>query len=52
MVEAWEKIFFSILRIKNSMVLLTRSEYFVLRCRISRDGFIASFPRTEAQMTH
>ena len=52
--EAWEIIFFSILsaslsRIKNSMGLLTRSECFVLRCRISHDGFIASFPRTVAQ---
>ena len=56
-VEAWEIIFFSILsasllRIKNSMGLLTRSECFVLRCRISPDGYIASFPRTVAQMTH
>ena len=56
-VEAWEIILFSIvgaflLRIKNSMVLMTKSEYFVLRCRISRDGFIASFPRTVAQMTN
>ena len=58
--EAGEIIFFSILsasllsllRINNSMGLLTRSECFVLRCRISRDGFIASFPRTVAQMTH
>ena len=53
----WEIIFFSILsasllRVKNSVGLLTRSECFVLRCRISRDGFIASFPRTVAQMTH
>ena len=45
-VEGWEIIFFSIisaslLLIKKSMVLLTRSECFVLRCQISRDGFIA-----------
>ena len=57
MVEAWEIIFFSILsasllHIKNSMGLLTRSECFVLRCRISHDDFLASFPRTVAQMTH
>jgi len=55
-VEAWEIIYFSILsasllRIKNSMGLLTRSAYFVLRCRIIRDDFITSFPRTTAQMT-
>ena len=56
-VEAWEIIFFSILNasllcIKNSVGLLTRLECFALRCRISRDGFIASFPRTVTQMTH
>ena len=34
------------------MGLLTRSECFVLRFQISRNGFIASFPRTVAQMTH
>jgi len=56
-VEAWEIVFFSILnasflRINNSMVVLSRSECFVLRCRISHDGFIASVPRTVAQMTH
>ena len=56
-VEAGEMIFFSILnasllRINNSMDVLTRSECFVLRCRISHDGFIVSFPRTVAQMTH
>ena len=55
--EAWEIIFFStlsafLLRIKNSMSLLTKSECFESRCRISRDGFIASFHRTVAQMTH
>ena len=55
-VEACEIIFFSILsasllRIKNSVGLLTRPECFVLRCRIIRDGFIASFPRTVAHMT-
>ena len=55
--EAWEIIFFSILsayllRIKSLLDLLIRSECFGLRCRISRDGFIASFPRTVAQMTH
>ena len=48
--EAWEIIFFSILsasllRIKNSIGLLTGSECFVFRCRISRDGFIASVPK-------
>jgi len=53
-VEAWEITLFyilnaSFLRINNSMGLLTRSECFVLRCRISHDGFIASFPRTVAQ---
>ena len=57
MVEACDIIFFSILsasllRTKNSMGLLSRSECFALRCRISRDGFIVSFPRTVAQMTH
>ena len=51
-----EIIFFSILsasllRINNSVGLLTGSECFVLRCRKSRDGFIDSFPRTVAQMT-
>jgi len=56
-VEAWEITFFSILSasllcIKNSMGLLTRSECFEVRCRISYDGFIASFTRTAAQMTH
>ena len=56
-VEAWEILFFSILsasllRIKNSMGLLIRSECFVLRCQISHDGFAASIPRTVAQMTH
>jgi hypothetical protein len=48
--EAWEIIYFSILsefllRKKNSIGLLTRSEYFVLKYRVSRNAFIASFPK-------
>jgi hypothetical protein len=49
---SFSNLFASLSHTMNSFGSLTRLECLVLRCRLSHDAFIASFPRTVAQMTH